>query len=125
MRMKTKLTTEEREQFFGLYWGQKVGIYGDSDEPNHLSLKSLSSLSDEDKKWILVNGGLEPEDLEFLERNSTVHLVTAQDMVTIVDYLRRKGYLLGATLMNKEGVCTHYTAEELIEDGVAKIGGIN
>jgi hypothetical protein len=146
-----KLTTEEREQFFALYWGQLVmQCEGDNflitnhharwNCEHHLSLKSLSSiseasLSDEDAievaKMIGNNSpiGCEPYTLHsgldfikwFIYDGEYESFVPPSIWIRVIDYLRRKGYLLGATLMNKEGVCTHYTAEELIEDGIAKI----
>jgi hypothetical protein len=139
--MKTKingasLTTEEREQFIMLYYGQQVLCWNSGtflykrkivscnnvdrlrlSVSVNLSLKSLSSINEEDAIAAAIWLDVDYIKSSFSGKHGDRYQLTQYS----ADTLRRKGYLLGATLMNKEGVCTHYTAEELIEDGVAKI----
>jgi hypothetical protein len=111
--MKTEINDDNKDRFFCLYWGQEISFVtiDDADDMGpylvnlidwkvrhndaYLNLKPLSSISDEDYRFIVQNDIMNPKsvDQEIDITNGSLGNIYLSNLTT-TDYLRSKGYAL-------------------------------
>jgi hypothetical protein len=121
-----ELTNELKAKFFALYWEQEVLYYGASMQvvceisfpkyfeitDYHLTLKPLSSITDEDAIEVAKISNIPNEWAFYKKAYQSGYYCTDMITLDVADYLRSKGYIL--PFMN-------ISVEEMIEAGWVKL----
>lgn len=127
--MKTQNTPENKAKFFALYWGQKVlvldglasnvdsWIDGNNIKSFTLKLKPLSAISDEDAIEVARIAGYNIIRSNIVELGKSIVMdicsgigggsIRWNESLSITDFLRSKGYLLGWMDLTTEDILAY------------------